>query len=626
MRIELKSAEGYDPDQPRDESGRWTSGGGGGSEDKVGGQRVGTQKYPAERTATLKRLSWSEFKKFTGSRRAELTKTIGRVIKSTGGNTLPGIYAYISQAYGVAPGPAMGKIIDTVLKDMYKDGLISVEKTTIQGRHGKDARDKLTQSGKPKEGTQKYVWDQIDNQWKPIEIEQFQISLTPKALSGEFKNLSKLDTPMHTLGTTRPDRFEPVKGSQVEQSLNFRRETFDDTRLSPMGRYFSSNKEAPEMMLGSDREKLFKDGKISRAELNAKEGTKIGGKNGKYIREEFYKDKSFYDATSSVTGHIGTMTNDEISLKMSRLLHDKNPPPQHQTMIDLGIKAKDTSKPYYSTFVGVKKEDFVGIDPTPEQIKTLAKSLWTPGSYGSPPGAMHRRLEGELIRMGMKPSKEPGGEATKALRTKLIDNFKASSMYNFTKEFKGLIQEAPDNFVYTNPMSGFRMSFNEFDIQRHQITLGENVVRVSVPTQIARQKVGTRDDNGNFPRKAGSAAPLFIQNWDAAVIGQLMKDLKSPLTAHDAIGFRPAQKDDMHKSVVAAMNRVKELNPLRDLANQIIKQHEKNGLTGSKLKAKKEKINAYVNRLIKPAKIPTFIVDRDAYGKPTDSNHFDKEF
>jgi len=115
---------------------------------------------------------------------------------------------------------------------------------------------------------------------------------------------------------------------------------------------------------------------------------------------------------------------------------------------------------------------------------------------------------------------------------------------------------------------------------------------------------------------------LFIQNWDAAVIGQLMRDMKSPHTAHDAIGIKKAYQKDLNKSVVKAMNMVKNFNPIKDLANQIMRQHLKNGMSRSEYRKMRARLNAKVAVMTQNTnKIPDFVVNPD-----TGNNHFQPEF
>ncbi len=580
MRIEILKA--FNPSQRRDSHGRWVSTGVG-----SGGQKTGEQHYRFGRTATLESMHYKQFSEMATKTPLKLTNAVARAIKSPGGNTLNGIYAHIGQAFGIAPGPGLAKHVDNVLKDMYKKGDITVKKEIMAERHGKDVAG-LTSGGNLKAGSVKWGWNAAEGRYERLEREQFSIELTNK--NPRYKTIPKLPTPTHTLGTTKPDRFDPAAGSLAEKALAYRRKTYGDTKVSPMGRYFSSMKEAPEMQLGEDKQA-----------------------KGKHNRNEYFakKDKYFFDATSSVTAHIGVMTNDTNSLVMSKLMPQTSKPPQHELMMQLGIKEKNTGKPYFSSFAGaykITKSDFGDLPVNEQNIKEIAKSIWTPGSYGSPVGAMHQRLEGKLKAMGMT---DPA--ARKNLRDKLIGNFQGTAMYKFTPAFKRIVAEAPDNFVYENPMSGFRMSFNEFSTQRHRLTLGENRLSVEVPTVIAR------DRNGN--RKAGAAAPLFIQNWDAALIGHLMHKMDSPHTAHDAIGVSKKDQSKLNSAVVEGMNQIKHHDPLKNLARQIVRTHLHNGMAPPMARKLKLKLYALVNAMKSQHHLEDLKVNPDV-----GNNHFQPEF
>jgi hypothetical protein len=81
-------------------------------------------------------------------------------------------------------------------------------------------------------------------------------------------------------------------------------------------------------------------------------------------------------------------------------------------------------------------------------------------------------------------------------------------------------------------------------------------------------------------------AALFVQNWDSAVMSDLMISNNSKLTVHDAIGVSKGDKSKLkalQSSVAKAMTKAQNHNPLEDLAAQIIKQHKKNKTPQQKL-------------------------------------------
>lgn len=576
MRFEFEKS--FHPDQRRDSHGRWTSG--------AGGRRVGEQNHPATRVATVQRLTIHELEKMP---QAQLENHVMRILKAPGGNTLSGIYAHASQAFGVVPDKKMTSVIDRGLKGLAASGKLEVKKEIMAERHGKDTEG-LTTSGRLKAGSVKWGFDKTTGEFVRLEREQYTISLK----GDHGKNLPKLPVPPHTLGVTRPDRFEPEKGSLAQKTLDYRRQTYPDTKMSPMGRYFSSMKESPEMMLGEDKQA-----------------------KGKFNRNEYFAKKGifFFDATSSVTAHVGAMTGDRQSLMASKLIKSEGTPKHHELAQKLGIKAKDTNKPYFASLSGTNPanaltpEDFKGLKADGHAIKAVAKTIWTPSSYGSPLGMATSRAITALKQGGMTDE-----TLIKATARKLTQNFKETQMYNFTPQFKSIISEAPDNFVYTNPMSGFKMSFNEFKTYKHEVILGGHRITASIPTHIGFDKRGVK--------KMGAAAPLFIQNWDAAVISQLMKDMKSPHTAHDAIGIKKAYQKDLNKAVVKAMNTVKNHNPIKDLANQILRQHLKNGMSREEYRKLRARLLGKVVKMTHGrSQISDFTVNPDV-----GNNHFQPEF
>jgi hypothetical protein len=466
-------------------------------------------------------------------------------------------------------------------------------------RHGKDTG---LRSGK-------FKWQRNpDGDWEVATIETFRISVKDKALKAEGVQIKS----PHTLGP-RPDRFDPVKGGLADQALKYRRETYSDTRLAPQGRFHSASPQAPEMMFGDTRKELHEKGKISDKEAKGKSGTDIGGK---YIRKEMFEPKGidFYDATSSVTAHIGVMTGDENSLRMSKLVKTSgNPPAHHKVAQSLGVKESATSKPYFTVLSGSKgsltESDFEGFSKN-GKIKEVVKSIWTPGSYGSRPSmgsfnSMGAKVTSELVKGGMKPEK------AKQTAQKMLDNFKETSLAQFSPGFRNIIKEAPENFVYENPMSGYRLSFNKHNTERMRLTLnGGNPKSVQLETKIPTTVNKIKTGNG--------ASALFVQNWDSAVMSDLMLTNKSRHTVHDAIGVKKRDVPALNKSVVSAMSRAQKIKPLENLADQIYKQHERNGTTPKELKKIKASLAKTIKSMRKSNKPFTLLLNAN-------DPHFQKE-
>jgi hypothetical protein len=599
--IKLKEAlsqivEKYTAGQLRDRNGKFAEmgaggsggggagGAGGGGGGGGGGGSGSGPNYTHPTTATVKRMTVAEFGKNAGDSGHNKTAraiVIGAINGPKGeGSSLGQIYASVSHATGIPQGTALALAVNGHLKQMDREGQLSVklEKTVL--RHGED---KGAKAGK-------VMWTRNeDGDWAAKSIETYRISVPDKKLAATGSNIKS----PHTLGP-RAARFDPAAGGLADRALEFRRKEYSDTRLAPQGRYHSADRSSPEMMYGDSRQKLLKAGKISAKEAQDKEGSPIGadkdGKGGKFVRTEVFEGKkniSFYDATSSVTAHIGVMTGDKNSLEMSALLERPAgwKPKHHEVAKAIGIDSKDTGKPYYTVLSGSKgsltKSDFEGFDSSKGSIKVASKAIWTAGSYGSKPQfgipkgkdqAMGNKVMDELVKGGMKP------ELAKQTAQKMLNNFKETSLANFTPGFKKIIAEAPENFVYENPMSGYRMSFNNYDTKRMTLVLGQGAGGKGSSSLIAG-KVRVQTDvpttvNSNKTR-SGSAA-LFVQNWDSAVMSDLMLKNRSPHTVHDAIGINKSRLKSLQESVANSMAAAQKYEPLEDLAKQIMKQHKKN--------------------------------------------------
>lgn len=597
--------------QIRDRNGRWTemgrgsggdpsAGGGGGGGGAGGGTNLAFT-YPT--TATVKRMTADEFGKNAGKDSHNKTAraiTIGAINGAKGGgSSLSSVYAAVSHATGIPQGKALADAVNAHLSNMDKNGQLTVVRESTMMRHGKETGLK---AGKPK-------WERnADGDWQVASMETFKIVVKDKALAATG---SKINSP-HTLGP-RAARFDPVKDGLADKALKYRRELYDDTRLAPQGRFHSSRPDAPEMMFGDTRKELAEKGKISAKDAEGKVGTDI---KGKYIRKEVFEAKQidFYDATSSVTAHIGVMTGDKKSLQMSKLVDSTEKPAHHSLAQKLGVSKDKTASPYYSVLSGSKgslnEKDFDGLKPG--HIKEVSKSIWTPGSYGSKPvmggyDSMGVKVTEKLVAGGMKPV------LAKQTAQKMLDNFKESSLATFSPGFRSLMNEAPANFVYENPMSGYRLSFNKYDTATSRIRLtgadGKPVqLRAEIPTAYNKRKT------------ASGASALFIQNWDSAVMSDLMLRNKSQHTVHDAIGIKRSRGDvklkELQASVAQTMAKQQRMDPLKDLTKQIMAQRKKNGDPQSKLDKHQKEMDAALARLRK---------SNSQYKFSSNNNHFAKE-
>jgi hypothetical protein len=487
---------------------------------------------------------------------------------------------------------------------MDRDGQIKVNRETTIMRHGSDAGVKV---GKVK-------WERnADGDWQVSQMETFRISVIDKKLAATGSNIKS----PHTLGP-RAARFDPKVGGQADEALAFRRKEYSDTRLAPQGRYHSSDRSAPEMMYGDTRAELLEKGKITPKEAAGKVGEPVGGdKNGvggKYIRKEAFTDRKidFYDATSSVTAHIGVMTGDRKSLEMSKLLPSKGLPAHHTLATKrLGVSESKSGSPYFSVLSGSKGSltdaDFKGFDEKKASIKEIAKSIWTPGSYGSAPNmagysSMGVKVTEGLVKGGMKP------ELAKQTAQKMLNNFKETSLAKFSKGFTKIIGEAPENFVYENPMSGYRMSFNKHNTEKVYLTLGTNR-RSSGSSSSQNEAVKLRADvptTTNSRKTRSGAAALFVQNWDSAVMSDLMLKQRSPYTVHDAIGVKKSMVGRLNANVAKSMMTAQKYKPLEDLSNQIMKQHEKNGASPTFLAKTRKDLDLAIQQIRKSDEQFTF--------------------
>jgi hypothetical protein len=166
-----------------------------------------------------------------------------------------------------------------------------------------------------------------------------------------------------------------------------------------------------------------------------------------------------------------------------------------------------------------------------------------------------------------------------ATAQKMAANFQASPIQAFNGSFRKLISTAPEGFVYTNPMSGYRMTFDKSKATETKV--GADGKKYQAPLRVVTNlKVDGVTKDVSIPyalpyrntAKTGSgAAALFIQNWDAAVISSVGIQMKTAKTLHDAIAISkdPRAATRLHASVASAYNKVAQLRPVDDLARQI---------------------------------------------------------
>lgn len=499
--------------------------------------------------------------------------------------SLSDIAAVVSQATGTLQGKSLSKSVGESVARLQASGDIKVNRVErrmkFDGTHwtymdpttkkvitnpitGKAAKGSEIPAGKAKEIAIQTVHE---------------LSLTKKGLGAIPRSEAKGYELSQSLSNSRPTKFEPVKGSYAEKALAIRRETFPSSQLAPQGRVHANEKNAPELL------KTSVD-KIDPAQR--KKGEKTLG--------ETYPTLKWYDATSSARANVGAMTGNQAMLDSVRLGKDGKvtPTPAMKAAADIGIK--HTDKPYYAILhpttanpdstkplTPLTKKDFnIGgllskkdAEGELSGVKKVVKAVDTPRLYGArSTGTIKGTTDMILTQAGYdskkgKPAPVEDRIKAKILAEKLVNNFEHTPIYQFEQKFKSLAKEMPDNFVYTNPVSGFRMGF-----QKHNMTL----TRLELKDQDNKAfavSVRTPGEPSSL-KSRNSAMPLFVQSMDAAVKDIVTVEMKNPYTKHDAFAVKSnAEVTKLKKVVASAYQRIHDANPINDLAAQMKKQLEK---------------------------------------------------
>lgn len=363
-----------------------------------------------------------------------------------------------------------------------------------------------------------------------------------------------------TLSASRPAKFDPVPGSTSEQALAIRRKAWPSSSLGPQGRVHASEATAPELLTVE-----FKGDKVR--------------KKGEKTLAETYPNLDWYDATSSARANVGAMTGDTALLATVRLTKTNPKTPAMKTAEKLGIPHPD--KPYYAILNpgGNGREvtrDMLNIGTladNPSEIKKIVKLVDTPRLYGARASGTARGVAIEVIKRAGFGKDNPATPEIKAkatlLANTLVNNFGETPMAKFEAKFKGLAKEVPDNFVYTNPVNGFRMSFQKHDmaIQRYQL-VDEKGKKFTASARVPEEP--------NKNKSANSAMPLFVQSMDAAVKDEIMVRLKNPFSKHDAFAVDrrkgEAAVKELRQVAADAYTKINRANPIGDLGEQMKKQ------------------------------------------------------
>jgi hypothetical protein len=567
---------------------------------------------------------------FSSLPQGERMRLVSSAIRSLPNAASPSSLMFaLGQITGQRADKELAQGLATTLRDLQARGKINVTLTEhdVMDQNG---RALLKPDNQRTLKTDKYGNVSIDFEASKVKTKSYTISNV-----GDDKDITKYNL-QHTGEITRSARYDPIKGSPAETMVNMRAKEFNQgvSRTATMGRYFSTDPRAPENTHTVSLSDVTRTQALAKASKRSLDSALISGdkaaisnatqeyKNAahaaavkqaiftsnKISREAQYGNKQFYDATSSVNGIIGTMVGNKSMLQNSRLQSfGKESFPYTGALKKTGVDPKDAHKPYYAnTFMnaktgkGLTDADFKGFGSSlgndkvamKASIKEAAKSLFTPGTYGSNINAAEY-----VLKTGPNAGKKmlvSGGaaNAAKILRNagmswddahntaqKMAANFQSSPIQAFNGSFRKLISTAPEGFVYTNPMSGYRMTFDKHKATETKI--GANGKKFQSPLHVsASLKVNdvTRDVSipyalpfRNTSKTGSGAAALFIQNWDSAVISSVGIQMKTANTLHDAIAIPKgaSAKKNLQASVAGAYNRVAKLRPVDDLARQI---------------------------------------------------------
>jgi hypothetical protein len=565
---------------------------------------------------------------------AERMRLVRSAIRSTpsggnGGASANSLMFALGQLTGQRPDKELAGGLAKTLGELQKRGLIKVKLTEHDvmdenGRAMLKPDNQRTLKVNPKTGAVS-----IDFEASKVKAQSY--TFENVGVSGATKyNLQ------HTGEITRGARYDPIKGSPAETMVNMRAKEFNEgaSRTATMGRYFSTDKRAPENTHTVSLSDVTRTQALAKASKRNLDSAIISGdkaaiskatqeyKNAahaaavkqaiftsnKISRAAEYKNSQFYDATSSVNGIIGTMVGNKSMLQNSRLQSfSEDSFPYTKALEKVGVKAGDAHKPYYAnTFMnaktgkGLSESDFKGFgsslgndkEAMKASIKEASKALFTPGTYGSKindaeyilktgPNAGKKMLVSGGAANAAKILRDAGMSHDDAHNTakKMAQNFQASPIQAFNGSFRKLISTAPEGFVYTNPMSGYRMTFDKAKATETKIKPDGKKYQAALHVSASLKVDGKVRDVSipyalpyrNTAKTGSGAAALFIQNWDAAVISSVGIQMKTAKTLHDAIAISkdPRAATRLHASVAGAYNRVAKLRPVDDLARQI---------------------------------------------------------
>ena len=537
------------------------------------------------------------------------------------------IMFHVSMATGQHPSKALAKQVGGQLAALAKTGEITVNLSE------RAKRDKSGKVQLVKEELRVYkdkAKTILDYEASIAKTPVYEFRVTEKGrmheTKGTFSSLKGYDF-KHSGDISRPIKLETNPDSMHGKMLAQRRQVYPDSKTASMGRFFSTDKNAPENTHTHTKESvalLRKSASAAQVRLNA--AMKTGNEDliksakreyktlkhesdvasgllasNKLERHKAFPNDQFYDATSSVNGIVGTITGNKSMLQNSHLQDFGEMTYSHTKALEhAGIAAKNAHKPYFAnTLSGVKTvtpADLKDIgkaygndkDKTAEALKKASKAIFTPGTYGSKiHGTTYlsqytgkqvlasngaRDAAKVLVNSGMTH------ENATAAAKKMAENFQSSPLQRFNSAFGEVIKNAPAGFVYTNPMSGYQMSFDKFKITKTEnkiksfLSINTRMPTIDAKGNIAEKQVKipyALSDRDTRSTNSGAAA-LFVQNWDSAIISSLGTSTGSSATLHDAIAIpKTTPYKTLQTQVAAAYNKAAKLDPIKNLADQI---------------------------------------------------------
>jgi hypothetical protein len=566
---------------------------------------------------------------FSSLPQGERMRLVRSAIRSLPNDASPSSLMFaLGQLTGQRPDKELAQGLGATLRDLQSRGKIKIKLTE---------HDVMDQNGrailKP-ENQRTLKTDKNGN--VTIDFEASKVKTKSYTISNVGTDNATKYNLQHTGEITRGARYDPMPNSPAAKMVEMRAKTFDQgaSRTATMGRYFSTDPRAPEnthtvklsdvtrtqalakaskrnldsALISGDKAAILKATQEYKNAAHAAAVKQAIFTSNKIARETQYKNSQFYDATSSVNGIIGTMVGNKSMLQNSRLqTFGKESFPYTKALEKVGVKADDAHKPYYAnTFMnaktgkGLTDADFKGFGSAygndkvamKAAIKDAAKSLFTPGTYGSNinpaeytiktgPNAGKKMLVSGGAANAAKILRDAGMSHNDAHATaqKMAANFQASPIQAFNGSFRKLISTAPEGFVYTNPMSGYRMTFDKAKATETKVGADGKKYQAPLHVSVSLKVDGKMRDVSipyalpyrNTSKTGSGAAALFIQNWDSAVISSVGIDMKTANTLHDAIAIPKgaSAKKNLKASVANAYNTVARLRPVDDLARQI---------------------------------------------------------